>query len=111
MLSDLMISYFKENYGSKVITDDTTYFIIYDMYDDESMYIRHLFIAPTSRGKRSLQKVEKELIDAEDPEYIMIKLEKLNPRWDIMAYAYIRRQGYKILDDDDNQMRLYRKIR
>ncbi len=107
----MVSAYFKENYNSKVITDGKTYFIIYDIYDDESLYLRHLYISPESRGKRSIKRVEEELIEAENPEYLFCKLEKSNKNWSRMAYAFMKRQGYQILDENDSEVRLYRKLR
>ena len=110
MLS-LVTDYFKENYNSKTITDNETYFIIYDMHEDDSLYIRHLFIRREDRGKRSLCFVEDKIIKAENPEYIILKLEKSNKNWDRMAHIYIRRQGYNILDTNEKEIRLYRKVK
>ena len=106
----LLTEYYKEIYDSEVITDGKTYFIIYNMYDDGSLFVRLTFISKEARGKRSLTRIEQEVIEKEKPVSIWCEIEKRNKNWDRIAHTYIRRQGYKIADINEERVKLYREI-
>ena len=107
---ELLFEYYKEIYGSKGITDGKTYFIIYNIYDDGSMFVRLTFITKKARGLRSITRIEEELIEKEKPTSIWCEIEKKNKNWDRIAHTYIRRRGYKIDRIDDDKVVLYREI-
>lgn len=105
-----MLDYYKEVYNSKVITDHETYFIIYNMFDDNSCYVRITYISKEARGKSSITRLEEKVIEKEKPTSIWCDIEKCNKNWDRIAHTYIRRRGYKIDQITDERVILYREI-
>ena len=94
-----------------MITDGKTYFIIYNIYDDRSLFVRLTFITKESRGKKSLTFIENKVIEKEDPISIWCEIEKKNKNWDRIAHTYIRRRGYNIFDTNDERVKLYRSLK
>ena len=107
---DLASSYFNENYGSKTITDNEKFFIIYEIYDDQSMYIRHMYIAPEHRGKVGILNLFNMVVDKEKPKYVFCTVEKLNKNWDRLAHIYIRKGGFCIDEITEDKVRLYKEL-
>ena len=90
-----MSLYWKEKYGAKVISTDEGY-ILYNAYEDNSVYIRELFVKREARNKGVGKELEDKLIEKENPNFIFcdIDLESNNP--EIALVQIIKKAGYKI---------------
>lgn len=77
---NLLKMYFQEKYGTKFIEHENGY-IMYNVYDDKSVYIRHLYIKPEVRNTGLGKELEDKLIEKENPIAIFcdIDLKANNP--------------------------------
>jgi len=105
---DNMQDYFQEKYNTKVVKDNDGY-ILYNSYDDGSLYVRQFYIKPGARNKSKSRIYEKMLIEKETPTviYCDVDLTANNPEH---ALRILLIGDYKIDKVYTDKIILYREI-
>ena len=111
MNDDLIFLFYQEKYNSRIIRDDNGY-ILYNKYEDNSVYIQQLYVRPEFRNEGLGKQLEDELIEKENPSVIFceVDLESNNP--EISLAQIIKKAGYKIdrISNDGMKLVLYKKV-
>lgn len=104
-----MGQYFEEKYASRIIESDD-HFIIYDSFDDGSIYVRHMYVSPRSRSKSRAKEIEASVIQKEAAKSIWFDIDRTSDRWEQVLMFFTRCGGYIIDSVKEDKIILYRNV-
>lgn len=107
-LGKLYRKYQAELYNRKVISNDNG-FILYNVYNDDSLYIHGIYVDSDARGKNAAEKLEAELIELHNPKVITcyVDLTTNNPE---LSLKVILARGYTVYAADQYGIKLMREL-
>lgn len=104
-----MKSYFKEKYDSETYSTDSS-FIIYNLYDDLSCYIRHIYIGKEERKAFGAKLLEAKFIKKVGCTSLYCDIDKTSNGWERILQYFVIHGDYNIIEEQENKIVLGKEL-